>query len=537
MTADRPWSREIPQGPWDYIVIGSGMGGMVAAATLSKLGRRVLVLEQHYIPGGFTQTFKRPGYRWDVGVHLVGEMTTHSYLGRLLTELTGGRLEWAGLGDVYDEFHFPEGFTIQFPSSIDGFRQTLGEYFPDERDGIDRYVSLVRQAARASAGWFQARTVPRLLAPGAERKAERAALPHVSATTAEVLADLTDDPHLRSVLAAQWGYYGTTPSRSSFAMHALMVAHFLRGASYPVGGAGRIAEELLATVAAGGGWTAIRTPVERILVAGGNTTGVRLRDGREIRAKKVISAAGAYPTSAMLPEGLEIAGLARHQPGPAHLSLYVGFEGDVEAAGATRYSQWFYDSWDMEVDRWDVAADREPDPAPVLFNSFPSIKDPAHDPGPERRHTGEAVTFVSWDVFERWNGTRWQKRGAEYEAFKERLTAALLDQYRELYPDLAPMIRHSELSTPLSTNHFARSARGSIYGLSCEPDRFVDEDLQPRSPVGNLYLAGVDVMTPGIGGAIGGGALAAVAAEPLRALRFLRPIIAGRGRQPTQVGT
>ena len=35
---------------WDYIIIGSGMGGMTAAALLAKMGRRVLVIEQHYVP-------------------------------------------------------------------------------------------------------------------------------------------------------------------------------------------------------------------------------------------------------------------------------------------------------------------------------------------------------------------------------------------------------------------------------------------------------------------------------------------------------
>ena len=98
----RPWSHDIPDGPWDYIVIGSGIGGMTAAALLAKLGRRVLVLEQHNIPGGFTQTFKRPGYRWDVGVHIVGEMSMRSAAGRLLHELTDGRLAWEPVGEVYD---------------------------------------------------------------------------------------------------------------------------------------------------------------------------------------------------------------------------------------------------------------------------------------------------------------------------------------------------------------------------------------------------------------------------------------------------
>ena len=100
---------------YDAIVIGSGMGGMTTAALLAKLGQRVLVLEQHYVPGGFTHMFKRKGYIWDVGVHAVGEVTHHTVTGRLLDYLTDNELVWESLGPVYDEFYYPEGFRIDFP--------------------------------------------------------------------------------------------------------------------------------------------------------------------------------------------------------------------------------------------------------------------------------------------------------------------------------------------------------------------------------------------------------------------------------------
>ena len=235
-------------------------------------------------------------------------------------------------------------------------------------------------------------------------------------------------------------------------------------------------------------------------------------------------------TAELLSDDTAMPGLKRFTPGPAHLSLYLGFAGDIAAAGASAYSQWFFESWDMEVDRWDVTPSGDLGAAPVLFNSFPSLKDPNHEPGDDLKHTGEAVTFVSWEAFEPWLGTKWKKRGAEYDGFKDRLTDAMLQQYGRLYPELAPMVRHAELSTPLSTNHFARSARGSIYGLVTEPERFVDPALTPRTPVRNLYLGGVDVMAPGIVGAMSGGVLACLAAEPLRAARHLRPIMRPKRR-------
>ncbi len=522
---DRPWGHDIPEGPWDYIVIGSGIGGMTAAAMLSKIGKRVLVLEQHNIPGGFTQTFKRPGHRWDVGVHLIGEMSERSYPGRLMKALTDGRLEWESVGEIYDEFNFPDNFSIQLPNSKEAFRETLADYFPAERQTIDEYLDLVKAAARSSAKLLQSRAIPKLLPSGSRKKAETAAAPHVGTTTEEVLRSLTDDPHLRSVLSAQWGYYGVTPQRSSFAMHALMVQHFLYGAYYPVGTAASIAPAMLATVEKAGGWTAVRRDVERILVRNGRVAGVRLRDGTEIAAKRVISTAGALPTSDLLDEGLPGAGNTDWKAGPAHLSLYLGFKGDVVANGAQRYCQWFYESWDMERSLWNVSPDKDPGRVGVLFCSFPSTKDPLHDPGEDSKHTGEIVTFVPWEAFGRWADTKWKKRGPDYDAFKEAMSQQMFDQYAEHYPGLIEMVDHAELSTPLSTHHFARSPSGSVYGLEPTPGRFRDKSLEPKTAIKGLYLGGVDVSTPGVTGGLIGGVLATIAAEPVRGLRFLQPIM------------
>ena len=61
-------------GPYDALVIGSGIGGLTTAALLSELGWSVAVLEQHYTAGGATHSYERNGYEWDVGVHYIGDM-------------------------------------------------------------------------------------------------------------------------------------------------------------------------------------------------------------------------------------------------------------------------------------------------------------------------------------------------------------------------------------------------------------------------------------------------------------------------------
>jgi all-trans-retinol 13,14-reductase len=313
-------------------------------------------------------------------------------------------------------------------------------------------------------------------------------------------------------------------------MHALMAHHFMHGAYYPVGTAASIAPAVLQTVADAGGWTSVRQSVSEILVNRGRATGVRLSDGSEIAAEQIISAAGAPLTAMMLAEQAPDSWDTSYRTaGPAHLSLYLGFAGaDIESWGAERFCQWYYDSWGVETIDWKIDPAQRLDQAPVLFCSFPSTKDPRHEPGEQLRHTGEAITFVPWESFADWQGTRWKRRGESYDNFKQRITDALLSQYLGHYPKLEPYIDHVELSTPLSTNHFTGAYRGSIYGLGTEPARFTDETLVPRTAIRGLYLAGSDAGTPGITGALIGGALAAVAAEPIRAGRYVQRLMTGK---------
>ncbi|MCY1060340.1 NAD(P)/FAD-dependent oxidoreductase [Nannocystis sp. SCPEA4] len=526
-----PWSKNLPSGfaapvLWDSIVIGSGMGGMTCAALLAALGQRVLVLEQHYVPGGFTHSFKRGKYHWDVGVHAVGEVTERSMPGRLLAGLTRGRLQWASLGPVYDAFAFPDGLELGFPDNPQAFRALLHDTFPDERDAVDAYFARVREVSAAMRSYYLARLAPpsaHVLADMFTRTARRA----FGETTQHALDQLTGDHRLKTVLAAQWAYHGAPPSKASLAIQALVTKHFMWGGYYPVGGSAAIARELLQTVADAGGYTRISADVAQIVLENGAAVGVRMRDGEEIRARRVISAAGVASTvQRLLPREVAdtrwAASVRALPPAPAHVCLYLGFKGDIRSAGAGPFNQWYYNTWDTEADFWDISNPARLPEAPVLYCSFPSLKDPAYDPGPEQRHTGEVVTFVPWDRFSGWLGTRWKRRGDDYDSFKNHLQDSLLEQFLGRMPGLRPLVDHVELSTPLSTETFVRPTQGSIYGILPTPERFSNPYLRPRSKIAGLFFAGSEVATVGVIGAMMGGALAAAAVDPVGATRLLR---------------
>lgn len=527
-SGDGFYSTKSPDKPWDYIVIGSGMGGMTTAAMLSKLGKRVLVLEQHYVPGGFTHTFRRKKWTWDVGVHAVGEVDRASMLGKVLARLTDDRLRWASLGSVYDEFYFPD-LRIDFPDDRKQFVSNLLEAFPSQQTAVDDYMRKVKQVAGAMRSYYLSRVMPPQWAGLTDRLLAKDANAHLLRTTKQVLDEFCTDEKFKTVLTAQWGYYGVPPERSSFAIHALVARHFVHGAYYPEGGSQKIAEELLQTVVDSGGWTRIRADVDEILIRNGCAVGVRLKDGEEIRASAVISAAGALATvQRLLPQSEKSKFWARSitwlRPTPCHVCLYLGFKGDIRDSGAGSANKWFYETWGhgRKAEAWQIE-DGEKE-APVLYCSFPSLKDPHHDGGAEQLHTGEVVTFVPYDAFENWKDGRWRKRGEEYDAVKERLTEQMKEQFLRHMPGLRDKIAFAELSTPLSTEHFTRAPGGAIYGLEPTPERYQTTHLRPRTPVPGLFLSGGDMASVGVMGAMVGGLLAAVAAEPIKAIKWFRDL-------------
>jgi all-trans-retinol 13,14-reductase len=504
---------------WDAIVIGSGIGGLAAAALLAKHGgKRVLVLERHYVAGGFTHSFHRPGYEWDVGVHYVGQVQDiASPLRRVFDHLTGGRLKWNPMPEVYDRIRIGER-EYEFVAGLERFGDRLKSYFPSEIAAIDRYLRAVQSCAGRTSLFFAEKAVPRPIARVAGPLMRAPFLHWARRTTAHVLAELTTHRELAGVLAAQWGDYGLPPGESSFAVHAIIAAHYFDGASYPVGGASSIAACIAPAIESAGGKIVFSADVREILLdRAQQAVGVRMQDGREIRAGMVISDAGAWNTLASLlpPEAPGVAPalaeLRTVPPSMAHLCLYAGVKQSASELGLTGTNLWIHPTPDHNANIARFASDPSA-PLPLLFISSPSAKDPDF----ERRHPGRATLEVvcpaPYDWFARWEDTRWKRRGQDYDDFKQGLTERLRNNLEEHVPAVRGKLDMAELSTPLSTRHFMNYQRGEAYGVSATPKRFRLRCLTPHTAVRNLYLTGQDVCTLGVAGAMMGGVLAASAA-------------------------
>ncbi|MDO8611808.1 MAG: NAD(P)/FAD-dependent oxidoreductase, partial [Dehalococcoidia bacterium] len=329
---------------WDAIVIGSGLGGLTAAAYLAANGLRTLVLEKHYVAGGNSHVFRRKQkFEFDVGVHYIGDCGPDGLIPTVLRGVgLDGKIEFLEMDpDGFDTLMFP-GLTFRVPKGWDRYRQRLVETFPDDETGLHRYLDTLQGVLADFAKVklpVEPADVPRLLQEA----------PQFIRWGMRPLAELFDDCGLggkaRAVLAAESGAYATPPSRAPVLLHAALMDHYLKGAYYPRGGGQVLPAHLVDVVRSHGGEVRTRAGVQRILVEGGRAAGVRLATGEELRAPVVVSNADLKRTYLEMigEEHLSPQTVARVRQYRMALPIFCVYLGlDIDLRGRLPNSNWWY---------------------------------------------------------------------------------------------------------------------------------------------------------------------------------------------------
>jgi all-trans-retinol 13,14-reductase len=478
---------------------------MSAASFLAQAGKRVLLLEQHTVLGGFTHTFERAGYTWDIGLHYVGQVHIKgSVLNKVFRYISKDKLKWVPLDDIYDRAIFGNE-EYQFPRGKENLKAKLKEYFPNEKDraSIDKYFTLLDEAQNLGSGFYIEKTLPPFLSNIFSDFLRRSTLKVSDKTTLEVLRGITDNTKLIGVLTAQYGDYGLEPSKSSFYMHTLLVNHYMEGAAYPVGGASKIAEYIVPIIDEAGGMALRHAEVDEIIVEKNSAVGVRMQDGEALYANTIISAAGIVSTySQLLPKEVSKSHaldkrLDELEPATAHVGLYIGIKESSATLALKKCNYWIFpQQYDHDKGRTEYKDFNAT--IPVSFVSFPSAKDPLAETTHPGRTTAEVIMLLPYGWFKKWENTKWQKRGEEYKALKEELAQQMFEQLYRVAPQLKGKIDYYVVSTPLSTRHFSQHRQGEIYGIAHSPQRFRQKFLRVHTPVKNLFLSGQDVITGSI---------------------------------------
>ncbi len=500
---------------YDIIMIGSGMGCLSAGAILAKEGKRILILERHYTPGGFTHVFKRKGYEWDVGIHYIGEVQRkNSAIRKIFDYITNSKLKWADMGKLYDRIIIGKK-SYDFVKGVENFKNKILQYFPNEKVALDKYIDLIFTSNKAMGKFYISKALPNIIEKLLGGLMRKKYLYFSNQTTYEVLSRITKNEELIKVLTGQYGDYGLPPKQSSFAMHASVAKHYFDGGSFPVGGSSEIVKTIDPIIENALGTILVSAEVDRILIKNNTAFGVKMKDGKKFFAKTIISGTGIFNTyEKLIPTEVSrkyslSSRLEKIKPSVAHGCLYIGLKGSPDDLKLPKNNLWIYpEEGDHDKCVTDYLNNKDAQ-FPVVYISFPSSKDPTWTKRYPNKSTIDIITLFPYELFSKWEGTKWMNRGREYENLKELLSKRMLDVLFNQLPNLKGKVVHYELSTPLTTKNFVNYKKGELYGIEHSPSRFNQKFLKPKTFISGLFLTGQDIVTAGVGGALFSGLITA----------------------------
>lgn len=500
------------------VVIGTGAGGLMSAAYLAKYDFEVVALEKAPSIGGYLKSFSRKGYHFDPGIHYMGECRPGQMVHRILSGLglNADDLFCEMDPEGFDIYRFPD-FEIKLCKGIDAYRDRLAEQFPKEKKGIDRFVDNIKKVKeiRNMINTFVYQS------PALSELPLLVKLPlYLPFLTrwgrsdyGTFLKSITSDVKLQAVLSSLLPCIGVPPSQASSLLALLLFLHFVEGGFFPKGGGSDLRNVIVGAAERNGAVFRTKTDVSKILVRDGKATGVLLSDGEKIEADVVVACVdpvitfGRLIESSSLPVGLRKK-VVTTKPSLGSYCIFLGIKRDLNKYGLGPFNIWEYLTYDMEELYKDALNGKIVDPKGILISPN-SLKDTSRKLAPEGCSVLEIFTLAPYEPFSKWEDLPSNKRGSEYEDFKNRYGELILDRIKQKYPDFFGDIEVKLFATPLTNAYWVNPVKGGIYGPAMSKDQTIWSRFKTRTPVKNLYLAGSGVLGAGVASSLMSGVVAA----------------------------
>ncbi len=469
---------------YDVVIIGSGLGGLLAGALLSKEGYNVCIVEKNPVFGGNLQTFRRNGVVFDTGMHYFGSAAKGQFIYKLFKYL-----------GIYDSLKLKrldiDGFDIlnfkdreyKFAQGFDNFTDTISSYFPTERAAVKKFTETIKKVG-FSENMFN------LIAKNNEDFFKVGE--HYSQNAFKVISSLTDDYDLRNVLAGLNGLIGGGRDKTNMFVFGMTYYSYIESAWRFVGGSSQLTDALVGVIKQYGGTVINNAKVTEIILNEKRTVdSLRTDKNLIVKGKKFISNIHPANTINLLPKNslrkVYVNRIRRLENSISMFSVYLVLKDNMAKYLNYNYFDIFTDStWadhEAGMDKWPQGY--------ILTSQVP-------ERGGEFVSGITIMTPVNPRIFDKWINTTVEKRGGEYKDFKSELAEKLLKKVFMRFPEFRAAAKKYYTATPLTFRDYTGTPDGSAYGLIKDSEKPFETLVLPKTHIRNLFFTGQNINVHGL---------------------------------------
>lgn len=454
------------QKKYDVLVIGSGLGGLCATLECLRMGKKVLMLEQHNLPGGYASSFVRGRFEFEPALHEMPDMRSPEAITGVagyLKENAGLDIDFLPLPEAYRVILTEKGVNQRLPFGWDDFIDTIEKAVPGSRSSMERYKELCKEIQAAFTYLSKHQTkpdYPLIL------KEYGDFIRSGSATAQKIADSLQIPPEAQDLLNPYWCYLGVPMKRLSFSIWAsLLDSYITNPAVIPRMRSHEIATAFLQKIYDLGGEVRFNTAVRSILTSKRSIDGIELSTGETIYCKNVIS--NASPTNVfnhLIQPQREVPVKARKNVqarvyGFSLVVVYLGLDASKEELGLEDYSYFIAPHMDTEA-LYDAIYDLDSEEimqASVCLNAG----------NPDCSPPGTTILSLTAGF----RAEAWEKVAAEdYYRQKDRIADRLIRQFEKATgSSIRPHIEEIEIAAPQTFSRYTGSYNGIVYGYEPEP--------------------------------------------------------------------
>jgi all-trans-retinol 13,14-reductase len=491
---------------FDYVILGAGLGGLSAAACLTRQGHRVAVLEQHDLPGGCCHTFKYGDYHFCADVHYIYQcglgQIINQFLNYIERDVSFNSLD----PDCIDRIITPE-VDFRIPLGWENLRDRLLATFPEEAQAINQYCDEIKRLRQEITNltkevrWYDPKWSDWLQLPKYWNMFSR---------RLQTLQDLYNEvglsPKLQDLLAGQSGDYALPPNEIALMTHANLVSDYAEGAYYPQHHFKHLVDTIVEAITAGGGVVQFSSPVEHIEVRDRLVQSVTAGGVAYVAAKAYISDLDPKLTVALMHQDAALSPqehrrLTDYEYSISAFNIYLGLDRrfDPTRYGIGNWNIWYYPTGNLNHA---YAQQKQGDlEHPWIFLSCPTLKSGEPGMAPTGHHVLEIATVCPYAPFKQLHDSDCKA----YKAKKREVYQSVMQSVRDLIPDVDTYIRLKLYGTPTTSEHFLGQPQGNIYGANLIPQQVGLQRIGYRTELPNLYLVGASAGYPSVAGVIGNG--------------------------------